>query len=390
MIHFHLYCNAQPIGTAVIHDRLQITDSTITNKRMRLNTVPSSCVLPKLICPGHLGDTGVFYKTYTYTNESINNECITVRLQVNCSPQIFCAAYLGTFNPQDVCINYLADPGVSISNGGSDSMSFDVAAGAKYCIVVSGVFTEDTCESYTLTIEQYATSWHGSLTIVDSTQSQRLHLDGVRYTCQNIKALCAIPPTPGIVFHDGYHYKNTTPNDICIRATLKNNSTDTASLITCVAYLNSCDSANVCYNIAADAGISAGSNDSLWYSFLVPAGSNSIIMIYSQKDSVFCEDYEVKLEADYTAGVQQPNSNAESFIILPNPVSQGEHFIVKYNNADYNMVDVYDVNARKIFSQQISEGRKQINISTSLLSKGIYLIKLSGEKNSVTRKVIVD
>lgn len=390
MIHFHLYCYAQPIGTAVIHDKLQITDSTITNQRMRLNTVTSSCILPKQVCPGHLGDTGVFYKTYNYTNESINSECINVKLQVSCSPQIFCAAYLGIFNPQDVCTNYLADPGVSISNGGSDSMSFEVPAGAKYCIIVSSVFTEDTCESYTLSIEQFATSWHGSLTTADSTQKQRLHLDGVRYTCQNIKPLCTIPPSPGIVFHDGYHYKNTTPNDICIRATLKNNSADTASVITCVAYLNSCDSTNVCYNLAADAGVSAASHDSLWFSFLVPAGSNSVIMIYSQKDSVFCDDYEVKLEADYTAGVEQLNSNAESIIIFPNPVTQGEHFIIKYNNADYNRLDVYDVSARKIISQQFSDDRKQINISTSVLSKGIYFIKVSGEKNSVTRKVIVD
>src|SRR5205814_9972824 len=114
-----------------------------------LNTVSSTCAAPKLACPGHLGDTGVYYKTYSYTNESINSECINVKMHVDCSPQIFCAAYLGTFDPADVCSNYLADPGLSMSNGGSDSMSFDVPAGAKYCIVVSGIFSGDTCESYT-------------------------------------------------------------------------------------------------------------------------------------------------------------------------------------------------------------------------------------------------
>ena len=136
---FNSSASAQQIGTAIINDKLSINDNVLTNQRMRLNTVTSMCAAPKMICPGYFGNSGVYYKSYCYTNESSNNECINVKLQVSCAAQIFCAAYLNSFDPTDVCINYLADPGLSIANGGSDSMSFDVPAGAKYCVVVSGV-----------------------------------------------------------------------------------------------------------------------------------------------------------------------------------------------------------------------------------------------------------
>lgn len=386
----HSHLAAQPIGTAIIHDRLTATDSTLSSQRMKLNTVASACNSPKPGCPGDFGNTGVFYKTYCYTNESANSECIKVKMQVNCAVQMFCAAYLGAFDPADVCSNYLADPGVSIANGGTDSMSFDVPSGGEYCVVASAINLGDTCSDFILKIEQHSTSWHGSILSTDSTQTQRIYLDGIRNTCQNTKQLCANPPSPGVVFRDGYRYRNTTLNDICIRAKLTNHSADTASEITAVAYLDNCSSISVCYNLAADAGVSARSNDSLWFTFLVPSGSDCIIAVYSEKDSVFCDNYVVKLDAAYTTGVEEAISYTETSNVFPNPVLQGENLTVIFNNSDYRVVEVYDVNAKKVFTKQFSADQKQLIITTSGLMKGIYLLKVSGEKESVTRKIIVD
>ena len=78
---FYFSSNAQPIGTAVIHDKLRSTDSTIVNQRMRLNGVASTCDSVKPTCPGYFGSTGVYYKNYCYTNESSNTECIEVMLE---------------------------------------------------------------------------------------------------------------------------------------------------------------------------------------------------------------------------------------------------------------------------------------------------------------------
>ncbi len=389
MMLYDLSLKAQPIGTAIIHDRLETIDSVISGQRMRLNTIVSACSSPKLNCPQYFGNTGVHYKTYTYTNESSNNECINVKLQANCSAQLFCAAYLGSFDPTDVCNNYLADPGMSIANGGTDSMSFEVNSGSQYTIVVSGTAAGDTCGNYILKIEQFATSWHGSISNTDSTRAERIYLDGIRYTCQTNKLLCVQPAYAGTVYNDGYLYKNTTANDICLHISLTNRDTDTMSAITSVAYLNSCSSVNVCYNIAADAGVSAGSNSSLWYSFMVPAGSNCLVVVYSQKDSAFCSDYVIKVAADFTSGQNEIIDKAATLNVFPNPVLQGENIFVTHNNPGFNLLEIFDVNAKKVFTKETRNDENPLIIPAATLTKGLYLIKISGAEKSVSGKIMV-
>ena len=245
------------------------------------------------------------------------------------------------------------------------------------------------CESYTLRITQYATSFYGTITNNDSTQTQRIFLDGIRNTCQNVKTVCANAPVAGKVNHDCYLYQNETPNDICLRTTLYHHCSDSASTITSVAYLNSYDSTDVCFNLAADAGVRDSINDTLWYTFLVPTGSNSIIVVYSQKDSVFCDDYVLKLEADYTATVDELNGNISSIQLYPNPVLQGEDLTIRFSDENYDLLEIYDITARKVFSKQFFNDRKKLIVPTSSLSKGIYLVKVSGAKETVTRKVVV-
>ncbi len=381
---------AQQIGTAVIKDKLSNSDSVLTSQRMRLNTLTSACSSPKLMCPGYFGNTSVYYKTYTYVNESPSIECINVKMQVACASQVFCSAYHGSFDPADVCNNYIADLGFSIAGGGNDSMSFEVASGAQYCIVISAINLGDTCEAYVLSISQFATSWHGSIVVTDSTQTQRLYLDGIRNTCQNAKVLCANTPIQGIVNHDCYFYRNETPNDICLRTTLYHHCSDSSSTITSAAYINGYDSTNACLYLAADAGVRDSTNDSLWYTFLVPASSNCIIVVYSQKDSVFCDDYVVKLEADYTVNVDESNSNNSTFHLYPNPVLKGENLTIETDVKDFDLVEVYDVTSRNVFSKQLFNDLTKLIIPTSSFNRGIYLVKVSGEKETITRKVIVE
>jgi hypothetical protein len=47
------------------------------------------------------------------------------------------AAYTNTFDPADLCANYLADIGGSVDSGETNNYSFNVAARARFVVVVS-------------------------------------------------------------------------------------------------------------------------------------------------------------------------------------------------------------------------------------------------------------
>ena len=356
---------------------------------MQLNGAISTCQNPKTLCPGVFGDTGVYYRSYTFTNESTSSECITVMMEVNCSSQLFCAAYIDSFNSGNVCQNYLADPGLCIANGGTDSMSFTVAAGAKYCLVVSAVVSGNTCNSFTLKVSQFATSWQESIVETDLLMAQRLHLDGIKYSCETPKPLCSVSPALGLVYHDSYLYKNTTPNDICVRVKLYQQCRDSNNMITSAAYLNSYDSTNVCLNVAADAGVAIANKDSLWYSFIAPAASNYWIVVYAQNDSLLCDDYKVKVEAAYTTDIESIQIETDDIFIHPNPVERGNPLSINYNPKVYERLEFFELTGKLLFTLPLLRNQQSIKLPTSFLTQGFYLIKLSGEKNSTVQKMIV-
>ena len=58
------------------------------------------------------------------------------------------------------------------------------------------------------------------------------------------------------------------------------------------------------------------------------------------------------------------------------------------NNYDFKVVSLYSLDGREILRQNIT-GRENVTISTNSLSKGIYIIKLSGTRN-FTQKIAVN
>ena len=113
----------------------------------------SSCGTAKT-CPGTTGSGTPHFDSYTFTNTAATSRCVTVDVTPNCAGGnlIFTAAYLGSFNPANVCTNYLADPGVSPSNGVAAEYSFDVAAGATFVVVVNEITPNAGCTAYTVQV----------------------------------------------------------------------------------------------------------------------------------------------------------------------------------------------------------------------------------------------
>jgi hypothetical protein len=114
--------------------------STSGNQTGRLNRngISSACGAPKSC---NIFDTtpGRAYDAYVFQNLSGSSVCVAVNLNVltqsGCNLQS--NAYLGTYNPANVCTNYLADPGQSSGIPPSPTnFSFDVPGGMIFTIVV--------------------------------------------------------------------------------------------------------------------------------------------------------------------------------------------------------------------------------------------------------------
>jgi len=78
------------------------------------------------------------FDAYIFENGE-SNACITVTLGValDAGCDLFSAAYASAFNPADVCANYLGEMGSSLTSGETNSYAFNVAAHARFVIVVS-------------------------------------------------------------------------------------------------------------------------------------------------------------------------------------------------------------------------------------------------------------
>ncbi len=142
-----------PNGASVVGS-IDNNDPVQTGRLVRGNP-PSTCDAPRA-CPGaSTSDTFQrHYDSYTYTNNTSSPICVTVRINSNCGDNaLLSAAYLGSYNPTSLCVNYLADMGLA---GPTFSYSFNVPAGANYVIVVEENSAGVGCTSYTLNVSPCA------------------------------------------------------------------------------------------------------------------------------------------------------------------------------------------------------------------------------------------
>jgi hypothetical protein len=117
--------------------------------RTTLNGTSSTCASPK-VAPGRTS-TGT---NYAYASTSVNNltdaaVCLTYTVTPSCSPTaaLFVTAYNGSFSAADPSVDYLADPGVSITSATSFSANLPAMGYGPLVIATSG-----TCSSFSYSI----------------------------------------------------------------------------------------------------------------------------------------------------------------------------------------------------------------------------------------------
>src|SRR5581483_3202361 len=140
---------------AVINGAIDLSDPTQTDRLFR-DGIPSTCAAPKT-CPGPFGDGQQHhYDAYSFTNTTGATQCVSVDANTACvgTNYIFLAAYLGSFDPTNLCTNYLADQGSSPDPSAPPGpFSFDLADGQTVVIVVSEVTADAGCPGYTITVD---------------------------------------------------------------------------------------------------------------------------------------------------------------------------------------------------------------------------------------------
>lgn len=123
--------------------------------RLNRNGISSSCATPKS-CNIFTGTGSRAYDAYTFPNTSGADACAIVHLEVNTATgaNYQVNAYLDSYDPANICTNYLADPGLS-SGGGPQmptDMSFTVPNGHSVVLVVHTTNPGETGGLYTLQV----------------------------------------------------------------------------------------------------------------------------------------------------------------------------------------------------------------------------------------------
>jgi hypothetical protein len=148
--------------TQTVSGSLAAGDPTQTG-RMGRDAVANSCALAKA-CPGAIaGDTAQHrYDLYTFTNGP-TAVCATITTTTNCTVapnQIITAAYLGSFNPANLCTNYLGDPGGSPTP--TNSFKVNVPANGVLVINVHEITAAGGCSGYTVNVDGLVCDTAGS------------------------------------------------------------------------------------------------------------------------------------------------------------------------------------------------------------------------------------
>jgi hypothetical protein len=140
-------CPSTTITGSLAADDLQQT------ARLGRDGVTSACGTAK-VCPGPLGTGPRLYDIYSFTNQGGVTACATITLTAGCSPAtnpIIAVAYLGSFDPANLCTNYLGDPGGSPNL--TNSFKVNVPAGATLLLNVHEINAGLLgCSSYTLNV----------------------------------------------------------------------------------------------------------------------------------------------------------------------------------------------------------------------------------------------
>lgn len=123
------------------------------NGRLFRDGVPSQSGMVKPF-PGIFDEgTPYHYDAYIFTNPFAVTTAFTITLTTNSQGFFpFSVTYLGSFDPNNIATNYLADAGFSADAGAPAQYSFDIAPGATFVVIVNEVTPNAGVPDYSFTL----------------------------------------------------------------------------------------------------------------------------------------------------------------------------------------------------------------------------------------------
>jgi hypothetical protein len=117
-------------------------------------------------CPGGGFPGTKRFQTFNFTNNSAVAACFTVTINaaLGGAGDIESVAYLGSYDPTNLCLNYLGDSGI-VGLGttvGSATYSFTVPAGANFVVVVNTTGTITASSQFSGTVSGFVDDTPGS------------------------------------------------------------------------------------------------------------------------------------------------------------------------------------------------------------------------------------
>jgi hypothetical protein len=137
----------------VIKGSLDGNDPTQIDRLFR-SGIPQTCP-PSNSCAVFGDQVPRHYDAYTFTNMTGSTQCVTVNPSTQCvgNNYIFFAAYAGSFDPNNICENWIGDSGSSPDPAQPPvTFQFNVDNGQSFVVVVSEVTPGFGCPAYTFTV----------------------------------------------------------------------------------------------------------------------------------------------------------------------------------------------------------------------------------------------
>jgi chondroitin AC lyase len=91
-------------------------------------------------------------------------------------------------------------------------------------------------------------------------------------------------------------------------------------------------------------------------------------------------------DVNYSA-ISQPESREDAIVVYPNPAKN--QATVGFEAGKFSGLEIYNMEGIKLFRKPISPDDTKIEISLSACPAGNYIIKLTGNKNSVNKKLLI-
>lgn len=115
---------------------------------------------------------------------------------------------------------------------------------------------------------------------------------------------------------------------------------------------------------------------------IIPSSSANITGLASEFNGTF-QIFGTSL-ADIVLGIN--NNIIEGFGTYPNPVSNGK-FVLSTSSSDVKQVSIYNVLGKKVFVQNVSGTKSDIDVS--LITSGVYILKVTEGNKTATSKLVI-